>query len=95
MYFEWVILVFRLPQNSHVTKKTNENARGNLKMQICHFVLFWACVQQKDGKLGQGRARGCFQAATMCARGRLLRIICMTHFSNAISQTPALPNKAA
>ena len=55
MYFEWVILVFRLPQNSHVTKKTNENARGNLKMQICHFVLFWACGRQKDGKLGRGR----------------------------------------
>ncbi len=25
-------------------------------MQICHFVLFWACGRQKDGKLGRGRA---------------------------------------
>ena len=39
-----------------VTKKTNENVRGSLKMQICHFVLFWACGRQKDGKLGRGRA---------------------------------------
>ena len=80
-----------------VTKKTNENARGNLKMQICHFVLFWACGRQKDGKLGRG-GQGRFQAAAMRgdgARGGLLRIICMAHFSNAISQTPALPNKAA
>ena len=23
-------------------------------MQICHFVLFWACGRQKDGKLGRG-----------------------------------------
>jgi len=43
-------------KTASVTKKTNENVRGSLKMQICHFVLFWACGRQKDGKLGRGRA---------------------------------------
>ena len=66
-------------------------------MQICHVELLWARGWQKEGRLGRG-GQGRFQAAAMRgdgARGGLLRIICMAHFSNAISQTPALPNKAA
>ena len=63
-------------------------------MQICHFVLFWHADSRKMANWG-GAGQGVFSGRHDVRAGWIIADYCMAHFSNAISQTPALPNKAA